>query len=123
MTKPFEVTGTKKRDRVGSSLERSFETFWKIIDGPELEPEYKFLDNRKFRFDFAHPQAKIAIEIEGAVYANGRHTRGAGYTLDCEKYNLAQLAGWRVFRLTSEMLLNPTKNLCPIRDFILSNNK
>ena len=48
----------------------------------------------------------IAVELEGGVWTNGRHSRGAGFTSDCEKYNEAQLLGWRVLRFTSEHLNN-----------------
>lgn len=64
--------------------------------------EYKFLDDRKFRFDIAIPKYKIAIEFEGAIYNNGRHTRGKGYANDCKKYNLAVLNGWRLLRYTTD---------------------
>src|SRR5208283_5137236 len=84
--------------------------------GLKLILEYKFLVNRKFRFDFAvvqssHSQGvcteydediKIAFEFEGATWTNGRHTRGSGYLNDVEKYNLAALHGWRLFRFTSD---------------------
>lgn len=63
--------------------------------------EYKFLENRKFKFDFAIPEKKIAIEYEGLMSAKSRHTSVIGYTNDCEKYNLAVLNGWRVLRFTA----------------------
>jgi very-short-patch-repair endonuclease len=44
---------------------------------------------------------RIAVEIEGAVYTQGRHTRGAGYLKDCEKYNEAQMLGWTVLRYST----------------------
>lgn len=68
-----------------------------------LEKEFRFHDKRRWKFDFAMPDLKIAIEIEGGVYTNGRHTRGVGYEKDCEKYNTALLHGWKVFRLTSSL--------------------
>ncbi len=70
------------------------------LDIPKAE--YKFLKNRRFRFDFAWPDRMIAVEIEGGVFSGGRHTRGAGYTRDLEKYNLATLHGWLVFRFTTQ---------------------
>lgn len=60
--------------------------------------EYKFLENRKFRFDFADVKNKIAIELEGGVFINGGHTRGKGYISNVEKYNLAVAEGWRLLR-------------------------
>jgi very-short-patch-repair endonuclease len=66
--------------------------------------EYKFHPTRKWRFDLAYPEQKIAIEAEGATFANGRHSRGVGFQADCEKYNTATLMGWRVLRFTRAMV-------------------
>lgn len=65
--------------------------------------EYKFLRDRRFRFDAALPAHKIAIEFEGGVYNNGRHVRGAGYTRDCKKYTLAAMEGWMLLRFTVDV--------------------
>lgn len=62
--------------------------------------EYKFHPERRWRFDFAIPQYKIAIEVEGGIWTRGRHTRPKGFLSDMEKYNMATLMGWRVFRTT-----------------------
>lgn len=48
---------------------------------------------------------KIAIEIEGGAWTRGRHTRGAGFIRDMEKYNHAALLGWRVLRFTPQDVL------------------
>jgi hypothetical protein len=45
-------------------------------------------------------QSKTAIELEGGIWIQGRHTRARGFQNDAEKYNTAQLLGWTVFRLT-----------------------
>jgi very-short-patch-repair endonuclease len=71
---------------------------------PEPISEHKFLENRKFRFDFAWIDCKLAVEIEGGVWSNGRHTRGVGYVKDMEKYNLAVKNGWKVLRFTPQDL-------------------
>ena len=68
----------------------------------EWKEEYVFLKGRRFRFDFAWPQLHIAVEVEGGVWTGGRHTRGKGYTRDLEKYNLATLHGWKVYRFTTQ---------------------
>ena len=106
-----------------SDLEAAFEYYWRVLNGPPLEPEYKFLPKRKFRFDFASPKNFVAIELQGGTWANGRHSRGAGYTNDCIKLNLATLAGWRLFWLTTDMLTNePEQHLNPIIEFINKEN-
>ena len=64
--------------------------------------EYQFHDTRKFRFDFAIPDAKIAIEYEGLMSEKSGHTTLVGYTKDTEKYNLAAIDGWRILRYTAK---------------------
>ncbi len=66
--------------------------------------EYRFAAPRKWRFDFAFPTFKLAIEIEGAAHAGGRHTTGTGFTADCEKYSAAAILGWSVIRATGEQV-------------------
>jgi len=67
--------------------------------------EHKFHAVRKWRFDYAIIEHKIAIEVEGGVWSNGRHTRGAGFVKDIEKYNTATSMGWRIIRVVPSELL------------------
>ena len=71
---------------------------------PEPERELKFHASRKWRFDFAYPEMMLAIEVEGGVWNQGRHTRPAGFEGDCEKYNEAAIDGWSVLRITGKMI-------------------
>lgn len=65
------------------------------IDQPVAE--YKFHKTRKWRIDFCWPDKKLALEIEGGAWTNGRHTRGSGFIKDMEKYN--QISVYRFFLL------------------------
>lgn len=119
------------QDEALSSLEKLFLDIWHTYAGdlPEPEHDYHFAREligdspypparpnfrkrmreaglRDWRFDFAWPQERVAVEIEGGTWVRGRHSRGAGYGIDCEKYNVAQLNGWIVLRFTSDMLKN-----------------
>jgi hypothetical protein len=117
---PVDANG----DPIASDLERTFDTLWRQLGGPELVPEYEFDPVRNWRFDRCHPYARIAVEIDGGTWGKrdkdgvlrpGRHTSGAGYRDDCIKINAAQLRGWFVFRLTSDMLRDaPAQHLQPI---------
>lgn len=96
-----------------SNAERSFLYYWTILNTLPIEDvhsqpvsEYRFDDTRKWRFDFAWPKVKVAVEIDGGVFMGGRHTSGAGYTKDCYKLNRAVELGWRVLRYTPQMLKN-----------------
>jgi very-short-patch-repair endonuclease len=57
-----------------------------------------------WRFDFAIPEKKIAIECEGGTWTGGGHTRGKKYENDCKKYNEATILGWRVLRFTTDQV-------------------
>lgn len=70
----------------------------------ECVREHRFHPVRKWRFDFAWPEKKVACEVEGGIWTNGRHTRGAGYQEDLEKYQEAMLLGWTVYRCSPGMV-------------------
>jgi very-short-patch-repair endonuclease len=78
--------------------------------GLDFISEFAFAPPRRWRFDYAlRPiEEKVAIEIEGAIWSQGRHTRGAGYQKDLEKYRVAAALGYRVFRFSTEEVLNGT---------------
>lgn len=75
----------------------------KMADG--MKREYQFC-KRGWRFDFAWPAIKVALEVEGGVFRKGRHTTGSGFTEDCCKYNAAAIDGWLVIRATATHVRN-----------------
>jgi len=87
-------------------LEAPFAQQVRALRLPEPVREYRFDAIRRWKFDFAWPAQKVAVECEGGIWTSGRHTRGAGFESDCEKYNAATLQGWRVVRFTSGMVKN-----------------
>ena len=93
------TTNTKK-----NTLSANFEKAWQALGGPLLDAEVRFHPQRRWRFDYCHIDTKTAIELEGGIYSNGRHTRASGYQKDCEKYNAAQVLGYTVFRLATGMI-------------------
>jgi len=68
--------------------------------------EFRFHPVRRWRFDYAWPAQQVALEVEGAVWTGGRHTRGSGFVRDCEKYNTATAAGWRILRVQPRELMS-----------------
>lgn len=83
--------------------------FAKIVKaetGLQVEKEFRFHPVRKWRFDYAIPSIRMAIEVEGGVWTGGRHTSSRGFLGDMEKYNEAALAGWCLVRTTPDRLLS-----------------
>ncbi|CAJ0784694.1 hypothetical protein [Ralstonia chuxiongensis] len=86
--------------RTLSPIEELFAVHARASKLPVPVREYRFDPERRWRFDFAWPDQMLAVEIEGGTHSGSRHTRGAGFAADCEKYNAAVLAGWRLLRFT-----------------------
>lgn len=89
-----------------SPLEEMFALQLRAMKWPEARREYRFHTKRMWRLDFAWPEQKIGVEIEGGVWSGGRHTTGVGFTLDCEKYAEAMCDGWRILRVTGSQVEN-----------------
>ena len=87
---------------MSSQLERILVMQLRFLTLPIPQREHQFTPPRRWRFDFAWPHSLVAVEVEGGIWTNGRHTRGAGFLADCEKYNEATLLGWRILRVTRE---------------------
>lgn len=76
----------------------TFEATWRLLGGPELEREYPFCPDRKWRADYycETPTGKWILELDGGIWTGGRHVRGKGYIEDCMKKNAAGLLGYHV---------------------------
>jgi very-short-patch-repair endonuclease len=68
---------------------------------------------RAWRFDFAWPTVKVAVEIEGLVVhwqpdgtqrVSGRHVTPKGMSEDSRKYATAAMLGWYVLRFPQAMI-------------------
>jgi very-short-patch-repair endonuclease len=88
-----------------------------ITDLPELD-RTQYPNGRRWRFDYAWPQYKVAVEIEGVVImqmidprtrklewvSRGRHATPGGFREDVEKYTSAMYLGWTVLRFEQTMV-------------------
>lgn len=79
------------------------------IQLPVCEHVFDTETERKWRFDYAWPGKKIALEQEGGIWkkGGGGHSHPIGIKRDIEKYNKAAQLGWRIFRTAPEDLLSP----------------
>lgn len=80
---------------------------------PIPEREYRFHRHRKWKFDFAYPDLKLAFEVEGGIWRRkgGAHSTGLAILRDIEKYNIATLMGWRLLRIHSEMIIKKERQM------------
>ena len=62
--------------------------------------EYGFDPTRGWRFDYAWPELKVAVEIHGGGFG-GRHAQVAGQGLDFDKINAATMQGWSVLQFNA----------------------
>jgi hypothetical protein len=71
---------------------------------PGAVAEHRFHGTRRWRFDYAWPERRIAVEYEGIFASKSRHTTATGYSNDAEKYSTAAVLGWCVIRVTAPMI-------------------
>lgn len=69
--------------------------------------EVRFHPERKWRWDFAWPEKKLAVECNGGIWVKGAHGRGTGITRDYEKWSAAAALGWRIIHVTPSQLNSP----------------
>lgn len=91
-----------------SELEATLAFYLRLNDTiPAPEREYKFHPKRRWRFDFAWPEQRVALEVQGGIHmAKSGHNTAAGITRDCEKANEAIVTGWKVLHVTREQIEN-----------------
>ena len=110
-----ELTCAREKEAAGSALEQLFLQQCQLAGLPAPEREIMFCPGRKWRFDFAWPAQRVAVEIEGGTYSHGRKTKTGrvqksrhltpvGFYNDCRKYNAAAAGGWQVLRADAKMV-------------------
>jgi very-short-patch-repair endonuclease len=97
--------------------EQSFLYYMRLLasDVEEPEEEFRFDPVRRWRFDFAWPEKRVAVEIDGGQWLpnGGRHSRDS----DRAKLNRAAVMGWRVLRFSpQELNSNPHDAIQCVRE-------
>lgn len=100
---PWRISGSK--NYTGMSTDKIFIQLCQQYIEKTPETEYRFHPVRKFKFDYAFINDKLAVECEGGIYTKQAHGSITGILRDMEKYNLAASMGWRVLRFTPKQLL------------------
>ncbi len=89
-----------------SKLEQALWVAMQETGLPQPLLQFQPVPERRWRVDFAWPEAQMIAECEGAIWAQGRHTGGEGFQEDCHKYGRMVAEGWRVLRVTVAMVAN-----------------
>lgn len=81
-----------------SPLETRFAQFVRgqKLPEPVRQLEMELPNGRKIRLDFAWPDHKVVVEVDGRRY----HSGGRAFQLDREKSNALALKGWTLVRIT-----------------------
>lgn len=79
--------------------------YYRLYNEPELVEEFTIPELPGMPFDFAIPDRNILFEIDGGIFlSRGGHTNPHGSIRDRVKGNIATAHGWRVYRLSPQMI-------------------
>ena len=74
--------------------------------GKDISDKLKRAGLKDWRFDFAWPELKFAVEVEGISPKGGGHQSVGGFRQDIEKYHVALYHGWIVYRTDMTQINN-----------------
>ena len=85
--------------------------------GPGIRNRMALAQLKDWRFDFAWPGVKLAVECEGGGWVGGGHNRGQGFADDLQKYHSAAVQGWVVYRCDLA-LINSARSVGFIQQYL-----
>ncbi len=111
MVKNKVVKSEDLKDIIKDNKQNKWETMLlyqiKVGGLPTPQTQYKFHPTRKYRADICWPEISLIVEIDGGVWLpKGGHTSGKGYTNDRIRDCEALLLGYKMMRVTPEMVEN-----------------
>ena len=96
-----------------SKAEQQFLNAWRLYGIPDSDPVSQYSiegcksdANRTYKFDFAWPLVKIAIEIDGHGYG---HVTPKGRSNSATKARRAMILGWTVIPITTTCMSSKAK--------------
>lgn len=95
-----DISRDNDTKHVESILEKRTERLLKKHVKYPIKKQYEVkIQSHKFRLDFAIPQLKIAIEVDGYQY----HAHRSAFDADRNRSSLLAIAGWKVLHITAKM--------------------
>lgn len=90
---------------VREQLEADFFVQFRGSGVPAPATQVKHVPGRAFRLDFAWPELKLGVEVDGGIKSRQKsHTSVGGILRDIEKHNSGIEQGWTVIRLHTDMV-------------------
>lgn len=68
------------------------------------ERNHRFHPTRRWEIDFAWPEYRVGLEIQGGIWIGGAHARPMNIERDLEKHNALLDLGWRVWHFTPKQV-------------------
>lgn len=109
-----ELAKVHKRAKSGPSPATRFYWMMERMGLPVPVREHCFAKPRRWRFDYAYPDLKLAFEVDGGTWIHtkdtgqGSYSGGHGHPVrfetDAEKFNAALMLGWAVYHVTTKMI-------------------
>jgi hypothetical protein len=101
---PAAEEGLRRRiakKRVDACPHSIFDAMCKSHGLPVAVHEFEFALPRRWRFDHVF-DGWLALEVQGGLFVEGRHSRGAALLCEHEKLNLAVIHGYSVMFCTPD---------------------
>lgn len=73
-------------------------------DLPAPLRQYHWCAWRRYRADYAWPEQRLMVEVQGGNWVAGRHARGSGLEKEYERAGIAATLGWRIVPLSTTMI-------------------
>ena len=70
--------------------------------GIAFERQYAYAHGRKLRADFALPEYRLLVAVEGGIFSRKAHGSVTGVLKDMERGNEAAIAGFFMLRVTPD---------------------
>ncbi len=120
LTRLIEENGYMTRPKFDSPIEEMFWDAWQRNGGAKqsMELEYQYsVPGMNYRLDFANLEEKVAIELDGYEYHNGKEQ----FTKDRRRHRDLEKAGWRIIRFSgSEVYQDADRCYREASDFVIS---
>ncbi len=94
--------GSSRKSDLEAAFARGLDMFGE--DLPRVREQYECVPGRKFTADFAFPEQRLAVWVEGGVFTGQAHGSVSGILKDIERANAYAIAGWRVMRFSAKDL-------------------